>query len=982
MSPAHIASPARSPVRLGRYAPRPAYNGPRRPGAAGRGPRSGGVPMPDPLLLTKIRVPPPRPGLLPRDRLRARLDEGMARGLVVVAASAGAGKTSAVADWARAAQIPLAWVSLEPDEADPARFLAYLLAAIRGARPGVAETAAALLDGGRDLSPSEVLVALVNDLAAEGEPLVVVLDDLHRASSPEVDAILRELVEHRPAELALVLTGRSDPPLPLARLRLEGALVELRDADLRFAEDEARALLEQVAERALAAEDAAALASRTEGWAAGLQAAGLSLRGRPEGEIDDLVADFGGEHRYVLDYLAEEVLARQPEEVRAFLRDTAVLDRLDVPSCAALTGAAQEEILAMLARLERENLFLLPLDAERSGYRYHQLFGDLLRHRLSRRDPERLARQHRRAARHRAAAGETGAAVRHALAAGERALAADLVAAEARGLVARRELRRLARWLDALPREEIRARPRLCLARAWQAMLARTRRSEVEAWLLRAERALGEGGPAAAAGGPDDEARERAEAALLRAEIAVLRARLASWEGDVAASVALAEEALAALGGREDAMVELAALEARASALHMRGEPDEASRAFGVLVHRARELEAPLTELLALASLARSRKMAGRLRAAAEAAEQAVALAEDPAWGGAAPPGSASALFALGAVRTAQLRFDEAERRIREGLALARRAGRGDQRVVGLIALSVMARSRDDLEAARAHYDEALGLVAGTDLSLVGAYFALDRAQLDLSAGDLASASAWAADWRRLCAGDGEPADPDALLRQSGDALLAEVMAARGEVAAARDLVAETRRRAERAGRGEIVVRLLAREAALLARLGEETTARGLLEEALARGADEGYVLPFLQPAEEALPPLHALSTDAGPGAERARRVLARARATGLLADDGPTALPAATTRATATARDEPARVDPLGRGVLVEPLTEREAEVLALLAEGCSNREIAEDLVIVVGTVKRHLSNLYDKLEARSRTRAVARARELGLLP
>src|SRR6266536_1594473 len=361
----------------------PPQAAPPRTGASG----------PDGLLATKLYAPRPQPGFVLRPRLVEGLDHGLAQGLTLVCAPAGFGKTALLADWAQRAQRPVAWLSLDPGDNDPARFWRHV-----AAQPG------------------------------EGE-VVLVLDDYHLIDAQPVHASLAFLLEHRPPELQLVLTCRADPPLPLARLRGRGQLAELRAAELRFTAAEAAALLRQAVGPDLVLPDTAvaALTTRTEGWAVGLQLAGLSLAG--QSDVAGFVETFSGSHRYVLDYLTEEVLERQPEPVRTFLLETSVLERLSGALCDAVTGRSDGQ--AMLEAIERANLFLVPLDEVRGWWRYHQLFADLLRARLQRERPERVDGLHRNAAAWSEAHGLADDAVRHALAAGDvEAIESPLGAAE------------------------------------------------------------------------------------------------------------------------------------------------------------------------------------------------------------------------------------------------------------------------------------------------------------------------------------------------------------------------------------------------------------------------------------------------------------------------------------------------------------------------------------------------------------------------
>jgi hypothetical protein len=402
----------------------------------------------DALLATKLHVPRPQPGFVPRPRLVEALGEGLARGLVVVCAPAGFGKTALLADWAESARRAVAWLSLDTADNDPARFWRHVVAALDRACPGIAERAGPLL-GPPPSSFDGLVTALINELDAQpgADQVLLVLDDYHLIDAQPVHAALTFLLDHLPVGLRLVLTSRSDPPLPLARLRARGQLAELRAGELRFTPDEAAALLREATGPGLPGAAAAALNTRTEGWAAGLQLAALSLRGQPDPA--GFVATFSGSHRYILDYLTGEVLQHQPEPVRTFLLETSVLERLSGPLCDAVTGRTDGQV--MLEAIERAGLFLVPLDEVRGWWRYHHLFADLLRARLQQQQQQRVTELHRAAAAWSQEHGLADDAVRHALGAGDPVWAARLIERHFDGIFLQGESVTVQRWLSGLP---------------------------------------------------------------------------------------------------------------------------------------------------------------------------------------------------------------------------------------------------------------------------------------------------------------------------------------------------------------------------------------------------------------------------------------------------------------------------------------------------------------------------------------------------
>ncbi len=417
--------------------------------------------VPAPLLETKLYVPRSRRGLVPRPRLSERLDRGAASKLMLVSAPAGFGKTTLLTEWlaagpaAPADERLAAWLSLDRGDNDPASFWTYVIAALRTVASGVGESALALLQAPRSPPIETVLTALLNDLGALAGDIVLVLDDYHVIDARDVQDGMAFLLDHLPPQLHVVIAGRADPALPLARLRGRGELAEIRAAELRFTPDEAAAYLNEMMGLQLTARDVAALEGRTEGWIAALQLAALSMQGRDD--VAGFIAGFAGDDRYVVDYLAEEVLQRQPERVQAFLLQTSILGRLSGPLCDAVTGQGGGK--AMLEALDRGNLFLVPLDDRRRWYRYHQLFADVLQARLLDEQPGQVPDLHRRASAWYQQNGEPSEAIRHALAAGDFERAADLVELAIPAMRRTRQEATVRGWLEVLPDEVVRVRP-------------------------------------------------------------------------------------------------------------------------------------------------------------------------------------------------------------------------------------------------------------------------------------------------------------------------------------------------------------------------------------------------------------------------------------------------------------------------------------------------------------------------------------------
>jgi LuxR family maltose regulon positive regulatory protein len=598
-----------------------------------------------PIAATKLRIPERRFGLVPREGLVDILAGGSPRRATLLSAPAGSGKTTLLAQWSAspAESRAFAWLSLDQDDDDPVRFWLGALAAVATIVPEAEEAAAGALRARGELT-TLFLPLLVNDLMRRGRPLVLVFDDYHLIRDPEIHESVAWLLERAPAELHVALATRADPPLPLARLRARGELHEVRAAELRFSSEEAGAFLNGGLGLSLSREEVVRLQRRTEGWAAGLQLAGLSLHGhRSPGAF---IASFAGDDRHVVDYLGGEVVDGQPPELRAFMLRTSILERMTPTLCDDVTGMTGSA--ARLEELERRNLFTLPLDASRRWYRYHHLFRQLLMHQLEREDPQLVRELHRRAGAWHRRCGAPAAAIRHALAAGDVDVATELVAGHWNDFFTRGFVATLAGWLDALPPDAVARDPRLWLARAWTA-LDDGRLDDIGSWLespplepddpthaadrerwarlLAALHRFKTGDVAGARRAVDGLAPPATEAEFWHTVANCVRGVTAYWSGDpggAAPAFATARE-LASAAGNHTAVVYalgyLALIEAR------RGAVDAAAAHLDrvtAMTRAERQLDEHFTA--APAHLARATVNAGRAEAGAELA-RAVALA-------------------------------------------------------------------------------------------------------------------------------------------------------------------------------------------------------------------------------------------------------------------------------------------------------------------------------------------------------------------
>ena len=905
----------------------------------------------DVLLATKLHVPRPQPGFVPRRRLVAVLDEGLARGRVLVCAPAGFGKTALLADWACGDGRPVAWLGLDDGDSDPARFWRYVVAAVDGARPGLAERVGPLPSGSFD----GLVTAVINDLAADPSPdgMLLVLDDYHLIDSAPVHASMAFLLENLPRGLRVVVSSRSDPPLPLARLRARGQLAEVRAADLRFTGKEAAALLGEAGPD-LPDTAVAALVARTEGWAAGLQLAGLSLRGHadPAG----FAAAFGASHRFVLDYLADEVLDGQTEQVRAFLLETSVLERLSGELCDVVTGQAGGQ--AMLVDIERAGLFLVPLDEERRWWRYHHLFADLLRARLQAEQPERVPTLHRAAAAWCEEHGLADDAIRHALAAGDPEWAARLVERHVEELIGRSEGVTLRRWLSALPAESVRGRPRLSLAQAYAAAMG-FQLEALESLLDDAERAFAASGDETyepSLGPPQGDS----VLANVPAGIAFLRASLARLRGEAALAADYNRQALAHLS-EDDWLMHSFVRWNRAVADWLGGRLGSAERGLAEVVAERRAADAFFAGFLAMRvcyDLGEVQRAQGHLDAALATYRQVLEEAGEDSQAahlGLAHVGLAQVLYERNELDAA---LDHATR----GVTLCRQLAFTPPLATGLALVARIRQAHGDTAGAVAAMGEAeqAGLSRGV-IALLNPVPS-QRARLLLAQGDVGAAAQWA-----TTAGLNPDDKPD-YPQEPAYLVLARVLLAQNDPGPALTLLQRLLATAASQDRTGSVIEIQALRALALAARGDHASALGVLTEALTLARRHGYVRVL---ADEGAP-MHALLarlSDARPGQQQAPRIDPGYLATLLRACDQADTVP-------------PQRRAAAAQTGLAEPLTDRELEVLRLIAAGKSNQRIAHDLVVALDTVKKHVTHVLGKLGAANRTEAAARARQLGLIP
>ncbi|MHB9090797.1 MAG: MalT transcriptional regulator family protein, partial [Chloroflexota bacterium] len=772
-----------------------------------------------PLLATKLRQPRVRASIVSRKRLTERLDAGLNRVLTLVSAPVGFGKTTLLSEWlaAVAPAVPAAWLSLDDDDTDPVRFLTYVVAALRGVREGVGSAALAALRSPQPPPTKVILTSLLNDLADVPGDLILVLDDYQAISAPTVHDVVAYLLGNLPPQVHLVIATRSDPPLPLSRLRARNQLVELRGPELLFTLEEAETFLNRVMGLDLSTGDVTALQESTEGWIVGLQLVAVSLQGRRD--VSSLVEKVTGAHRYIVDFLVDEVLNRQIEADRLFLLRTSILKELTGPLCDAVTGRGDSA--AVLVRLEQANLLVTPLDSERRLFRYHHLFGECLRDRLEAEESGNVPALHRRASRWYEQQGLVDEAIGHALAADDLEEAARLVEAQAPLLLGQGGVVVLLNWANRLPEVLVHARPRLGV-QVGRALALVGQPEAAEAYLESAEGAL--------AGLPP------ADADLLQGQIAAVRASIATLRADAQRTIHYARQALSRLPSSEPFMRSLAAFNL-GDAYLVTGDAVPASAAFADAVELSLVTGSLHMVTLASAYLARTEMLRGRLREAERVCQRALALAAELSEAPARAVPTLGMLYAyLGQVRRELGDLDGAARYLRQALELGEQSGYVEVLATTYWALARLHRAQADALAGLSMIDRAIESVNEQRLTVMRRLLLAERADLLVSMHRLEDAERWAREHRV-----GETVD-FGLPHERECLSLARLRLARGEADEAIKLLARLMGPAEAGGRFGVVIEMLALQALALHESGQLKPALGALERALTLGEPEGYI--------------------------------------------------------------------------------------------------------------------------------------------
>jgi LuxR family maltose regulon positive regulatory protein len=894
------------------------------------------------LLRTKLYLPSGRPHLVARPRLIAHLNEGLTRPLTLLSAPPGFGKTTLLSEWVAQVKPRVAWLVLDGDDSDPVRFWSYFIAALQQVDAAIGSSSLGLLQSPTAAAMESMLKALVNEIdsfrddrATEFIPgeieglragFILVLDDYHVIETPAIHQHLSFLLDHLPRHMHLIISSRSDPPLHLARLRARDQLIELHESDLRFTRAEAVRFLNETMSLSLTSEQIAALETRTEGWIAGLQLAALSLRGRED--LSGFVQAFTGSHRFVFDYLMDEVFARQTESTQSFLIQTSILERLNASLCNALTGRADSQV--MLEELERNNLFLMALDDERRWFRYHHLFADVLRHRLTEKSPTALTEYHLVASEWFNNEGLVTEAVNHALAAHDWERAAWLIENASESLRQRGEIATLTNWIQALPESVQRSHPALCLSYA-RALVEVARYADAETFILGVEHWL-EGNAQVNDTRVDS----------FRGKAVALRAQSANTRNEFTQAIELAQRAEQLLPPDDVSWRSWVSL-ILASALRFTSNWLRANETFQEAAALNESIGDYANALFALSSRGEGLEAVGKLRQAAQQFEEVLRLAR--VWRIPNAPVTGYALVGLGRVRYEWNELETALHDVQTGLERGQQAGIMDVLLRGYHALARIRQAQGDIDGALAALDEADAVAEKMGVAQVKDWISALRAQAWLARGETEAALDWASHF----VGQMQEA-----VFPSVQIALAKVWLSQRETDKALPLLDHALQSTQAVGRLGNAIHILAVQAIVYHAQGQSEQAFAKLEHAVELAEPEGYVRVF--------------ADEGAPMARLMRRMLTRSPASEYV-------------RRLLDALGESANIElPIAHNLIV-PLSQRELEVLRLIVEGATNKEIADELVLTVNTVKRHISNIFGKLHVSNRVQAIAQARELNLL-
>lgn len=870
-----------------------------------------------PILTTKLHIPPSISTLVHRPRLFQVLSNGLEHKLLLVSAPAGFGKTTAITSWLETKKLPVVWLSLDDNDSDLSRFMLYLISALQTNQPNIGQGILPVLASSQPISIDLMLTQLINDITQISEDFIIVFDDYHIIDSSEVDQAVSFLLEHSPPQMHIVITTREDPNLPLARLRGRGQLTELRAADLRFTDEESRQFLNTSMGLTLSPEHIVALEQRTEGWIVGLQLAAISLQ--PQQDTADFIESFTGSHHFVLDYLVEEVLNRQPPHIQDFLLKTSILNRLCAPLCDAIIQDAKYPSQTLLRDIQNANLFLVSLDNERYWFRYHYLFADLLRQRLLRDgtgfSTEDVDELHRQASIWYETKGLELEAFQHAIAINDIERAERLIESQGTPLYLRGIVQPILHWLESLPHHILDAHPSLWIAYASTLMLM-GQHTSVEQKLNEAENAL-----------QNIELDDKAQDILGR--IASMRATLAVIQNDVDAMIAYSNDALECLHP-ENLSIRVASHWTRGYAYQLQGHHQLARKAYQEVLQLSESGEKSFYVIVAIISLGQLQELDNQLHQACESYQSAIKLSGEP------PHQIASQAFlGLARIHYQWNDLEAAQKYGKQCHKLIEQMENTDTTASYKVFLAYLHLSQRDFTRASDVLDEAESFVRRNKFMFRMPDIAEAQVRILIHRGNLNSAL--------------QLAETHNLILSQARIYLAQKNASRALEILEPFMQEEKGSKSQNEHLKGLVLQALVYHA-----LNEQDAALEVLNASLALARRGGSIRIFVDEGEFMRELLSELASQ-GVRLDYVHKLLS--------AFDSPT----------------PSHSSPTQP--LIEPLSDRELEILRLIADGLSNREVSERLFIALNTVKGHNQNIYQKLQVKRRTEAVARAHELGLI-
>jgi LuxR family maltose regulon positive regulatory protein len=915
----------------------------------------------DLLIRTKLHLPFTQPGLVSRPRLQEQIAHGLCGPLTLITAPAGFGKTTLVASCVADCGMPIAWLSLDKDDNQAERFLNYLVAALQKADNSIGIEAAQLMAASPQAPLEAVLTSLINDLDTAGEEIVLVLDDYQFISSQAAHEAVAFILRHCPKSFHLMIATRSDPPLPLARLRARGQTVQLRAADLRFTVSEATQFLNDGMGLHLEAGSVAVLEERTEGWIAGLQMAALSMRNRED--VIGFIEGFSGTNRYILDYLLEEVMAGQPAEVQRFLLYTSILERLIAPLCDAVMANGEEakgesdersgrsesafigQSASMQEYLERANLFLVPLDDEKTWYRYHHLFADLLRTQLLRSlGVQGVAQLHIRASEWHEQNGSILEAINHASMASDDERVERLIVQNYMEMLGRGEMSWMRFWKGKLSKELVYGRPVLCIylaqSHAWFGEL-----DEADLLLDEAEKHIRSENSAP-------------KALSMSGHLAYVRSRVTAMRGENRRALELC---LSARDNTPDSDLgnQLAIGVALGYEFFLNGDFTDAVKTLQETIRVGRAAMNINVVVGAYCVMARLLAVQGLLSKSYDTYQEALQFI--PGVSGQHLGAKALVEVGIAAVLCEWNDLDDAMLHMQQGLAQLSLWGKADDFALAYITLARIHLAHTNTSDALEALEKAIQFIKTRGVfSEARNAVEITRSKLWLVQGDIQATNRWVATQEERFGSD----DLFGYKNELTHIAQVRVLIAQNKPKEAINLLSHLVETARSAGRSGRVVEILLLEALTLQEMGDSEHAILALTECLTLAEPGGYMRIFLDEGQQMqmLLAQWLAHTSSGPVRDYSIRLLSQFDVE-------------LKTKKTAQEKTSPA-------DTLVEPLSQRELEVLHLMALGKTNQEIAEQLIVARGTIKAHTANIYRKLDVANRTEAVARARQLGILP